>query len=285
MIRNLISKVKSFKILDVFLVLIIISLGISIVSVIKASSYLTPSELFVGGGAYIAGSDNLNAFTVTTDGKVGIGTMNPTSKLQVNSASGDVVIGITTSGEIDTNVDSGSYTYYKNSDQSQGWLTGLINWDQEGNYSILQSEGPNWTRFFTITAAGNVGIGTNYPGSKLEVAGDLTVGEITYYATPKTVANGGLPANTTCAYENNSGQSSTATLVPDSGAVAYNSYQPILYSFTKDKLCISTSFGDAGFTAQRYYHGSGWGDCAVTYGSCSDGSPSGDGGSSGGGGV
>lgn len=98
-------------------------------------------------------------------------TIGADSGITVYNTVSDALLYLTTKGTVSgyPSVKNNAYTRYRNDDQSQGWLTGLINWDKAGNYSIMQSQDP-WTRFFTIDSSGNVGIGTTSPSNKLTVS-------------------------------------------------------------------------------------------------------------------
>ena len=128
--------------------------------------------------------------TVLTTGKVGIGITNPTQKLtlQETHANGAVkdTLRITTTGSYSSSnsEEAGaaiSFGQFHNSYPT--WQTGLITGIRDGNnwngslafYTNTGSSETSITEKMRITGAGNVGIGTISPPTKLSVNGDLTV--------------------------------------------------------------------------------------------------------------
>jgi hypothetical protein len=116
------------------------------------------------------------------DGNVGIGTPSPLQKLSVVSDSNsqtDVSIGNTGNGVSRLYIDasngdvSGSdYIWFgQNND-----LTSEIQITQNaGSFNLKSSPGGSSQTNFTMTQAGNIGIGTTSPSTKLEVTGHVTI--------------------------------------------------------------------------------------------------------------
>jgi len=113
------------------------------------------------------GEGGAEAFRITSSGNVGIGTNNPTSKLQVQNG-GILVKGAATPninfepagvvGNADISFDGTNFTIVSNSSSA----------------AMLFST--NSTERLCITPTGNIGIGTNNPGAKLDVAGSAQFG-------------------------------------------------------------------------------------------------------------
>ena len=112
-------------------------------------------------------------FTVENDGKVGVGTDGPTSKLHVlGTGGGD---GTWNQGILieNNNASAGEPTVvFKNSATgSNYWFTGL---NQSERYEIAYGTGfTNPNTYLTIASDGNVGIGTVSPGTKLDIKGNV----------------------------------------------------------------------------------------------------------------
>lgn len=116
------------------------------------------------------------AFTVTSGGKVGIGTTAPTEKLTINS--GNIQINGTANGII---FKEPGYTYYST---IYGWgELNLINFNGRG---ILFATGPTPGQGITrmvISKNGNVGIGNSTDSYKLDVTGDVVARGQVYSST------------------------------------------------------------------------------------------------------
>ena len=95
-------------------------------------------------------------------GNVGIGATNPLTRLHV-------------AGAIGLYQNAGStYLYYDHSGVNT-WRTGIFT-DNTSTYIIGHDSGGAFaTKIFAITMAGNVGIGTTSPGTKLDVVGAVTM--------------------------------------------------------------------------------------------------------------
>ena len=99
---------------------------------------------------------NTERLRIASDGKIGIGTTNPSQKLEVYD--GRILVRNITddAAKIVLRDDSGSYNHYQ-----------IRN--QDGNFKIRNSGADPQYDAMTIESGGNLGIGTNDPGTKLDV--------------------------------------------------------------------------------------------------------------------
>ena len=123
----------------------------------------TGDRLSIDGNAlflnsYIGGNTIMN----TAGGNVGIGTSNPINRLVV-SGSGDQHI------QQNSSTSSNCYTIYTNSAKS--YAAGLS--VDVGPHAWIVSDLTAGATRLVITSGGNVGIGTDSPGAKLQVAGTV----------------------------------------------------------------------------------------------------------------
>jgi len=109
--------------------------------------------------------DTNTLFVDATNNRVGIGTVSPVRQLHIHEPSDSAnVIQI-------TNTDTGST-------QSDGVIVGMDSTDKGILWNYENTDfrfGTNDTQQMTITANGNVGIGTASPSTKLEVNGSATI--------------------------------------------------------------------------------------------------------------
>ncbi len=133
----------------------------------------TPGTNFIGttdSQAFVVKTNNTEALRVLADGKVGIGTTNPTHPLQVDGTDSVGILYDNTAGHslIETNAgdafQSGYYIHKNGVEKAQ--LAVLGNSD-DLSFSM------SGTERMRITNGGNIGINTQSPGYKLEVAGDF----------------------------------------------------------------------------------------------------------------
>jgi hypothetical protein len=140
-------------------------------------------------GAFTTLSSTTGANFATSSGLVGIGTTSPTSILDAFggggvtiSNSGDTFLSLKTTGTTATN-----FIEFKDS----GGASGAIWYDHTSNYLATKVNGSERMR---ITSAGNVGIGTAAPGSKLDVLGAFRVRDGTNTIGQFCGSSGGLVA-------------------------------------------------------------------------------------------
>lgn len=121
---------------------------------------------------------------ISQNGNVGIGAPVPTAKLQIMGSTA-----------ITTITDTGINLSLQNSVTSNNWnFYNLPSTDVAPNALLFENcvGSPSaCTRKMVITPTGNVGIGTTTPSAKLEVNGDLKVGNTTPGLTTCTAAQGG----------------------------------------------------------------------------------------------
>jgi hypothetical protein len=118
-----------------------------------------------------AGNERLR---ITSAGNVGLGTSSPQQLLHVhNSSAADARIKISngTTG-------SGQYDGFELSCGSTG-LAGIIQWEQQPIY-FYTNNGSAVDPRLAITAAGNVGIGTNAPSTTLDCRGVISTNDALY---------------------------------------------------------------------------------------------------------
>jgi hypothetical protein len=137
-----------------------------------ATAFTSGSVVF-GGASGVYSQDNANFFWDDANNRLGVGTASPLARLHVVGGTGILVSGNGASGYntaqflndsgIGLNIGVGGST-------AAGWTQNLA------NVSVASSQplafGTNNLERMRITAAGDVGIGTNSPVSKLNVIGD-----------------------------------------------------------------------------------------------------------------
>jgi hypothetical protein len=161
---------------------------------LAAGSAAAPSLFFTGDtntGLFSPGADTValatagsNRLHITSGGLVGIGTTGPLELLHVNNASAaNTRIRLT-----NATTGTGSFDGLDLSCGSTG-LASLIQWEQQP-FQIFTNNGTAVDPRLTITAAGNVGIGTTTPGANhaLEIGGSQKYLSV----TPNTGASGGV---------------------------------------------------------------------------------------------
>jgi hypothetical protein len=105
--------------------------------------------------------------TLTTNGNVGIGTGNPGYPLTVSSSA--------TQGIISVKSNDARYHLYNNAAVAE-WLFGQKS-SSRSDFTFSKVISGAETDYLTITTGGNVGIGTNAPGRKLQVEGLVQIGD------------------------------------------------------------------------------------------------------------
>lgn len=116
-------------------------------------------------------TNNTNRMAIDTNGNVGIGTTNPSSKLHILSPTGGSANGINFTN---TSMVQGTMQLFPGSSSPD---SGLLIWGDGSGWKFhfgKQSDG-GATKFMTIVDSGRVGIGTTNPSTKLDV--ELAYGE------------------------------------------------------------------------------------------------------------
>jgi len=111
---------------------------------------------------------------IDTSGNVGIGTTTPVnSNLHVYAPTGYATIRIESGGK---GTGTSPLLAFKNKDDPVGWTIGQDSWYSNA-FSIQRDANP-WPRYFLITQAGSVGIGTTNPAGPLHVHSNSSQGAI-----------------------------------------------------------------------------------------------------------
>jgi hypothetical protein len=109
---------------------------------------------------------NLNRMSITSDGKIGVGTNSPSQTLDVNGrinvTNGVIQRGGTALANIS---DLGLYSQVANN-----WLRFVTN---NGDFRFYSDSGGGTNALMTLTSNGNLGIGTTTPQTKLDVNGSV----------------------------------------------------------------------------------------------------------------
>jgi hypothetical protein len=117
-------------------------------------------------------SANTTAMLIKSDGKVGIGTTSPTADLYINS-SNNVGLTLEHASRPTISLTDGTNTGFIGLDNGGAIITGTSDNDLAIRSPRNIVFGGNSIARMSITNAGNVGIGTTSPSTKLDVAGDV----------------------------------------------------------------------------------------------------------------
>jgi hypothetical protein len=109
---------------------------------------------------------------IVQNGNVGIGTMNPSYKLDIRNETTQDWIGLQLDAAHPT-LSSRAVVQYRSRDIPGTFYLWQAGTDGAGRFAI--SNGASWQSRLTIDNSGNVGIGTTNPGEKLDVAGNATI--------------------------------------------------------------------------------------------------------------
>jgi hypothetical protein len=139
------------------------------------------------GAMLFATNGNNERMRITSAGNVGIGTTNPTEKLEISSSSGGTAIRITNTGF------GGGLVAVGNSSTSSLGSFGIITEDvgsgvfNDGVFTINLGADGSIAERFRIASRGNVGIGITNPATTLDVNGATSIrGDIFLTGTPTT---------------------------------------------------------------------------------------------------
>jgi len=143
------------------------------------------------GGKFVDGTDPLDA--VYMDGDVGIGTNTPSAKLEIASTTSNQLLKLskfnsTENAVIELDYGGSGVAFNQGGTYGQEFnieldYNGLSSFDQ---FAIRQN-GSN-SSLFKIINSGNVGIGTDTPAAKLDVAGDVRISDRIGGAATKSAA-------------------------------------------------------------------------------------------------
>ena len=193
------------------------------------------------------------------NGRLGIGTTAPATKLHAVGTTGEVIrvsSAETTTGAVDT----GAYVSLGGHDgvnpRTFGYLGGFKENGTSGNYSgylslATRANGGTSTEKMRITSSGNVGIGTSSPNYKLDVNGDIALKGTSVFNLNSAALTIGDTAGTdsvTTLKLTTAGDSTTVYL-DDDGNVGINTATPS-YNLTVDSgtndIGILTASSDSG---------------------------------------
>jgi hypothetical protein len=147
------------------------------------SGNLLNAMQFYGNGTTLTadfGSNPIISGAITSSGNVGIGTTNPSARLDVRIGSGGsgnliATFGSSVADRIRLYDEGATYGAKILSNAGNPFLIAA---GEPGSNAPL-ALGANGTEYMRIVYSGNVGIGTTNPGEKLEVAGNITASKIT----------------------------------------------------------------------------------------------------------
>ena len=144
---------------------------------------------FAVNGTCVTGGGSSQWTTLSSNiyyntGNVGIGTTNPTSKLEVN---GDIRISSGSGGRLYFGDGSSVFTATANGTGIESWND--LNFNTGGQMTVNTGNGTATTTKFIVTNAGNVGIGTTTPFATLSVQAN-TGNPSTIFAVSSTTASG-----------------------------------------------------------------------------------------------
>jgi len=147
---------------------------------------------------------------ITSAGNVGIGTASPTSRLDVRGGNGTIANFVGSGGQFqgigmqasDASASTAKATFIDSKNENSVVVANVkVDMFTDGGSSISFETTPAGSRTtdrrtenMRITSAGNVGIGTATPSSKLHVAGDLTMSSATVATSATAGTNGDVPA-------------------------------------------------------------------------------------------
>jgi hypothetical protein len=188
----------------------------------------------LGVGTYGAGNSvtDPNGFTVLTSGNVGIGTVSPTSKLDISDAVDRVM---NSNGEGQFEITGNGYTF----GIAMGNTTTALYHNSDVRSLTL---GTNETPRLTILGGGNVGIGVTSPGAKLDVDGSIrlsTSGTVEGRSYPYTT-NIGSGADATTTYLIAGSTASLVTSIDLAGASAANPKTIIFKTASTERMRITS---------------------------------------------
>jgi len=113
--------------------------------------------------------------TASFNGNVGIGTTLPSKKLSISGSSNSGIF-LKQGSQIQTAVGAGDFysgLVFENTSTTNAWSLG---YSQAAAFSINYFDASStYSRYVTVTQAGNVGIGTTTPNTKLDISGSVNI--------------------------------------------------------------------------------------------------------------
>jgi hypothetical protein len=158
------------------------------------------------GDNIILTANNTSAthLVVASGGNVGIGVTSPAEKLHIRDASTDADV------------------YIKIANDSRDWFMGV----EGSNSDILSFKTHDASNLLNITSAGNVGIGTTSPSTKLHISAASSNSQLTLERTGSATGKYGIYTNTNNLYINNVASSSFPLVILNNGNVGIGTTSP-----------------------------------------------------------
>jgi hypothetical protein len=192
--------------------------------------------------------DSIDALTLNSAGNVGIGTSSPSAKLVVQGTT-------STREQLVINAHGGLVNGAALDIQRNGVSMGKVDADYYSGmrFYVTDGAGSASSERLRITSAGNVGIGTTTPGSKLDINGCITHSNSNNDANVTTTRSGVMGAVSAGTIELTSGSAGTAV----STSTCTITWKSLSWkSYSTEIICVSTAGQYKGW-ARGYQNGVG----------------------------